>query len=429
MSPHLPNRFFPAEPLGKSSPPLPAATRRPAASVVCGSLARVSGWCRSMEAAPALLAPKCFSQPISRCPQGARQGAQQVSPSLRKAEEGGQKGQPCAQKDLQLTLQSRGPGAGSEPPTPLCGRFGWQGSGGPLGTSGHPTRAWTLYRSSLLQTPQCCELDGAAHTLQNPLPPSPKHQGLHWEKTVCVISCHDQGGSWRAPGRHALPGRASFPNQVNNTSRGEALPGLLPQAEIDSSLCPVPVSVLTEKHISEAVGLNLSAGLALSGSIFLAFEQPGSRGRGLLGLFYKLQRHFLPETRPSQSLRSCQGHWRSRFQLGPSLRVVQLWGPSGAAEWVCGDRDVSDERASSLPCPLPLPHVCRAGAEGSAHGQLDGKSSLGPLGRKRETPQAGWVDPGPPAPSQGGLLQQHPYLCRSTMSCVHRSQGPRQTLD
>lgn len=117
-------------------------------------------------------------------------------------------------------LQSRGPGAGSEPPTPSLWPLRVARVWGALGTSGHPTRAWTLYRSSLLQTPQCCELDGAAHTLQNPLPPSPQTPSAPLEKTVCVISCHDQGGSWRALSC-ALPGRASFPNQVNNASRGQ----------------------------------------------------------------------------------------------------------------------------------------------------------------------------------------------------------------
>ena len=121
------NGFFPAEPLGK-----PPASSLWGVRVLCGS----------MEAAPALLPPRCFSQPISRCPRET--GLSRNPPSLRKAEEGGQKRQPCAQRPQLTHCRAGAQEQGSEPGTPSLWPLRAAKVWGALGTSGHPARAWTL---------------------------------------------------------------------------------------------------------------------------------------------------------------------------------------------------------------------------------------------------------------------------------------------
>ena len=181
-------------------------------------------WCRSVQAAPALLPARCFSQPISRCPQGV--GLSRSPHSLWKAEEGSQKGQPCAQRPQLTGCRARAQDQGSEnlvrPLRPLgaarvWGPLGLQDTPPGPGPSGDPAST----NSCLRQTPQCRELGGAAHSLQNPLLPSPQPPGAPLEKNACVISSHSQGGSWRAL-NCTLPCRASFPKQVNKyTNRGQ----------------------------------------------------------------------------------------------------------------------------------------------------------------------------------------------------------------
>lgn len=151
---------------------------------------------------------------------GGQTGLSRYPPSLRKAEEGGQKGQPCAQRPQLTPCRAGAQEQAQSLLLPLCGRFGWQGSGGPLGLQDTPPGPGPSRDPASSKHPSAVNLMELPTPCRTHCPRPPKTPRAPLEKNVGVISCHGQGGSWRALSC-TLPGRASFPNQVNNTNRGQ----------------------------------------------------------------------------------------------------------------------------------------------------------------------------------------------------------------
>lgn len=174
----------------------------------------------------------------------------------------------------------------------------------------------------------------------------------------------------------------------------------------------------------------MSAGLALSGSIFLAFEQPGSRGRGLLGLFINCRGIFLPgnESLAGESPEAAKAIGEAGFRLDRPPRGRP---DSGAPAGLQSGRGRILTSAMSgpppLPLPLPPPYVCMG--SGGQRSRTTGRQELsGTSGPKKETllRQDGWIlglspQPGWAAPTASLSLQKHHELLAQSRS--------RQTLD
>ena len=153
-------------------------------------------------------------------PMSPRDRAQQESPLPQEGRGGRSEKTAMCPKTSAHPLQSRGPGAGLRAWYSLSvAASGGKGLGGPWDFR-TPREGLDPLEIQLPPTPQCHALNGAAHTVQSPLPPSPTPKGP-LEKNARAVSCHGRGGSWRALSC-TLTGRASFPNQVNKyTNSGQ----------------------------------------------------------------------------------------------------------------------------------------------------------------------------------------------------------------